>query len=251
MQKFSVFAAILLAAYSNTSLAQVDQNWSQRELERMQAEQERFNAQVERQRAEQERFEAQAARQRAEQNGATSSQSGRGCALCNVISIFDELSKKRRSKAVGRMLAAGDCSGAERYALSKGDFDLEAEIKDYCGRQAVRDPSLKAATQWQKIEADPDGTAYYVDTRSIHRAGDKYAWWMHVIYPTASDMRQVSVLSLFRCSDHQNAVKTFVAYRRDGNVQAQTFEDRDLKFEALDLKTDAEKGLVDEVCSNG
>ena len=59
------FAAIVLtAALPSNVHAQVDPNWSQREMQRMQAEQERFNAQVERQRAEQERWAAQAERNR-------------------------------------------------------------------------------------------------------------------------------------------------------------------------------------------
>lgn len=61
---FSAFA--LIVALPSNVLAQVDPNWSQREMQRMQAEQERFNAQVERQRAEQERWAAQAERTRAQ-----------------------------------------------------------------------------------------------------------------------------------------------------------------------------------------
>lgn len=239
MRKLGIFFASLLAGYPSISLAQADPDFSRRELERMQAQQERWDAQVERQRAEDERA-------RARQSGG-----GSGCALCNIISIFDGLAKKRHSKAAGQMLAGGDCLGAERYALSKGDFDLGAEVKEHCGRRAVRDPGLTTAVNWLKIEAEPDGTAYFVDRQSIRRVGDRYAWWMHVIYPAASDKRKISVLSLYRCSDRRNAVKTFVSYLRDGSVQLHTIQDRDLKFEVLDVKTAAEKGLVDEVCLNG
>ena len=68
-----------------TAQAQSDPNWSRREMERMQAEQERFNAQVERQRAEQERFNvqqerqaAEVARQRSEQERRAARQRGGG-----------------------------------------------------------------------------------------------------------------------------------------------------------------------------
>ena len=61
-----ITAIILTVALPSNVLAQVDPNWSQREMQRMQAEQERFNAQVERQRAEQERWAAQAERTRSQ-----------------------------------------------------------------------------------------------------------------------------------------------------------------------------------------
>jgi hypothetical protein len=74
---------------------------------------------------------------------------------------------------------------------------------------------------------------------------------MHAIYPAASDKRQISVMSFYRCRDHRNAVKSFVSYLRDGNVQFHTIRDSDLKFESLDLKTPAERVLVEQVCSAG
>lgn len=61
------FVAILVVAFPGNAFAQVDPNWSQREMERMQAQQERWDAQAERQRAEQERWAAQAERQRVQQ----------------------------------------------------------------------------------------------------------------------------------------------------------------------------------------
>jgi hypothetical protein len=65
MRRYFSAIALMVVLPSNV-LAQVDQNWSQREMERMQAEQERFDAQFERQRAEQERRAAQAERDRAQ-----------------------------------------------------------------------------------------------------------------------------------------------------------------------------------------
>jgi len=44
------------------------------------------------------------------------------CALCNLISIFQGDAKKRHARAVGKMLAEGNCVGAEQYALEKGDL---------------------------------------------------------------------------------------------------------------------------------
>lgn len=74
MRKSIILVAALSASFPVIALAQSDPDWSRREMERMQAEQERFNARVERQRAEEERMQAQkerraaeVARQRAEQ----------------------------------------------------------------------------------------------------------------------------------------------------------------------------------------
>ena len=98
--------------------------------ERQQAEQERFNAQNERQQAEQERFNAQNERQRAqldrEPERGVSRGSGGGM---NWLDFFANRSDRRREKAVGKMLATGDCAGAKTYALKEGDFDLLGMVK--------------------------------------------------------------------------------------------------------------------------
>jgi hypothetical protein len=62
--------------------------------------------------------------------------SSSGCGLCNLISILDGSAKKRHEKAVGKMLAKGDCEGAERYALQKGELDLAEQAKAYCAETA-------------------------------------------------------------------------------------------------------------------
>lgn len=79
------FFAIGLWLCPAIAFAQTDPDWARREMERMQAQQERFDAQVERQRAEQERVKSQqerdaarAARQRAEQERQVSPNSGGG-----------------------------------------------------------------------------------------------------------------------------------------------------------------------------
>ena len=62
----------------------------------------------------------------------TPSSEGNHCSLCNLISIFEGDANKRHARAVGKMLAKGDCSGAEKYALEKGDLDLADRVKAYC-----------------------------------------------------------------------------------------------------------------------
>lgn len=78
MRNSFILAAAFLVGCPTFVLAQTDPDWSRREMDRMRAEQERFEAQFERQRAEQERFNAQAereaaraARQRAEKERRT------------------------------------------------------------------------------------------------------------------------------------------------------------------------------------
>lgn len=39
-----------------------------------------------------------------------------------------------QKQTAARMIIAGDCAGAERYALDKGNFALAREVRDYCGR---------------------------------------------------------------------------------------------------------------------
>jgi Rap1a immunity proteins len=64
--RFFCIVSTLIVAFPGNAFGQVNPNWSQREMERMQAQQERWDAQAERQRAEQERQAAQAERQRAQ-----------------------------------------------------------------------------------------------------------------------------------------------------------------------------------------
>jgi len=59
------------------------------------------------------------------------------CALCNLISIFQGDAKKRHARAVGKMLAEGNCVGAEQYALEKGDLDLADKVKDFCDKSSA------------------------------------------------------------------------------------------------------------------
>lgn len=40
----------------------------------------------------------------------------------------------RQAKAAGDMVKAGDCQGAQDYALSIGNFVLAQQIKDYCSK---------------------------------------------------------------------------------------------------------------------
>jgi hypothetical protein len=37
-------------------------------------------------------------------------------------------------RQIGKMLANGDCAGAEKYALTKGRLDLAQQVRSYCGR---------------------------------------------------------------------------------------------------------------------
>lgn len=39
-----------------------------------------------------------------------------------------------QSQHVAKMIAAGDCPGAENYALQQGNFDLAKSVRDYCSK---------------------------------------------------------------------------------------------------------------------
>jgi hypothetical protein len=56
------------------------------------------------------------------------------CRICGLISALGGDAKERHRKAVGKMLATGDCVAAEKYALEKGDFELAEYAKSYCAR---------------------------------------------------------------------------------------------------------------------
>jgi hypothetical protein len=42
--------------------------------------------------------------------------------------------QNHRNKTVGQMLASGDCAGAEKYALDRGDFPLVGTVRAYCAQ---------------------------------------------------------------------------------------------------------------------
>lgn len=39
-----------------------------------------------------------------------------------------------QAEEAGKMVAAGDCAGAETYALKQGNFALAQQVKDYCSK---------------------------------------------------------------------------------------------------------------------
>lgn len=63
MRQYVTLSALCWTMYPFIALAQNDPDWSRREMERMQAQQERFDAQVERQKAQQERINAEQERE--------------------------------------------------------------------------------------------------------------------------------------------------------------------------------------------
>lgn len=42
--------------------------------------------------------------------------------------------RQSEKEAAAHMIINGDCPGAERYALGKGNIALAQEVKDYCAR---------------------------------------------------------------------------------------------------------------------
>lgn len=86
------------------------------------------------------------------------------CALCNIISIFEGDANKRHAKAVGNMLAKGDCSRAEKYALENGDLDLADRVRAYCASKPsadsdwdfAREGMLRAQREQSNPPLNPD-----------------------------------------------------------------------------------------------
>lgn len=244
MRKSIIFAAALWAICPAVALAQIDPDWSRREVERMQAQQERFNAQVERQRAEQERFMSQTERQRTQQEPGAVRGSGGGL---NWLDFFANRSDRRRKKAVGKMLAAGDCAGAKTYALKEGDFDLLGKVKDFCA-PAANSPTATRESSWVFLRKDKDGTAMYADAQSLRRKGDYFSVWTRAVLPAANPMREAKGLAYFRCSDRTFAFKRIDSYSRDGKVNSLTVEDRDLEFASVGQQNKTERKLFNATC---
>jgi hypothetical protein len=58
---------------------------------------------------------------------------------------FKALRDRKRAEAVGKLLAAGDCAGAEQYALRRGGFALVQTVRDYCASAQMSAPVPQAA----------------------------------------------------------------------------------------------------------
>ena len=48
--------------------------------------------------------------------------------------LFDISGKRKHRKAVGNLIAKGDCGGAYQYALGKGDLELAEMARTLCRR---------------------------------------------------------------------------------------------------------------------
>jgi hypothetical protein len=88
------------------------------------------------------------------------------CGLCNLVSILGQTANQRHAKAVGQMLANGDCAGAEKYALQKGDLDLVDRVDAYCAHHhfLTLDPSKEA-----HVPERPDSDTIFGLTPNPHR----------------------------------------------------------------------------------
>ena len=69
------------------------------------------------------------------------------CRICNAVKLIRGDPKARNAKKVGKLLAAGDCAGAEKYALEAGDLDLADRVKARCAPSAA--PPATAQPQGQ------------------------------------------------------------------------------------------------------
>lgn len=80
-------------------------------------------------------------------------QTDSGPSLADIIMAARE---RHERSAVGKMLVSGDCAGAERYALTKGRFDLVATVRDYCARSvpAAATPVAPQPTAPRKLSAN-------------------------------------------------------------------------------------------------
>jgi hypothetical protein len=66
------------------------------------------------------------------------------CPICNVVKLFRGDPKARHNKAVGKLLANGDCAGAKKYALENGAFELADRVKAYCEPPPPKDSTTPA-----------------------------------------------------------------------------------------------------------
>jgi TRAP-type uncharacterized transport system substrate-binding protein len=63
------------------------------------------------------------------------SDSGSGEALGTALGqLISGTNPNHIRSRIGKMLAKGDCAGAEQYALQKGELDLAQQVKNYCAR---------------------------------------------------------------------------------------------------------------------
>ncbi len=63
------------------------------------------------------------------------------CRICNVVNLLRGNPTTKHNKAVGKLLANGDCAGAEKYALENGEFDLADRVKARCQTSAAQTPA--------------------------------------------------------------------------------------------------------------
>lgn len=71
--------------------------------------------------------------------GATSNQANNGdtTGAAGIVSFVRTLSERSFRSKIGKMLSAGDCEGAARYAYEKGRLELGGEIRKQCAPQGT------------------------------------------------------------------------------------------------------------------
>lgn len=70
------------------------------------------------------------------------------CRICSFVQMLKGDPKKRHQKEVGKLLADGDCAGAEKYALENGELDLADRVKAHCdANAAAQQPAAASASR--------------------------------------------------------------------------------------------------------
>lgn len=93
-----------------------------------------------------------------------------GAGLVDIIRGFQE--RSFRSK-VGKMIAAGDCTGAVRYAVEKGKFEVAASLQILCSQSAQAPAVSSLPTRIKQVassiktpmEFDPKTSLTHVGAR--------------------------------------------------------------------------------------
>lgn len=167
---------------------------------------------------------------------------GRG--IADLINRGRDRSFRRR---LGQMIANGDCRGAARYALERGELDAAERVSELCRpREAAARPS--PTSDWVQYARSTTGLVFYYDRSSVARQPSNTNVRVLVDHrnDASSDYPYAELMLMLRC-DRRDYALTYLA-RLDSQRRVVTRSvSPQLEFDRIDPDS-AQQPLLDAVC---
>lgn len=167
---------------------------------------------------------------------------GRG--IADLITRGRDRSFRRR---LGQMIANGDCRGAARYALGRGELDAAERVAELCQPRAA--PARPSSTQdWVEYARGTNGLVFYYDRSSVARQPSNTN--VRVLVDHRNDASSASpyaeLMLMLRCDRRDYALMYLARLDSQRRVVSRSLSP-ELEFDSIDPES-AQQPLLEALC---